>query len=106
MAGEYYFITVSIITVLIYLFTYFLSKLKIMSDNSHKKIWNVILLVSFLVMAFCSIFLVLRASYGISIALPFSLFFWHVESGIIFIISSFFHIIYHMDYYLLIFKKN
>jgi hypothetical protein len=106
IGSPYNFIIIVLVTVFLYLLSYFLSRFNKISYITHKKIWNIVLLISFLVCGILSILLVLRLEYGISfIGRAFELF-WHVESGIIFVIVSLFHMLWHFNYYKSYIKKK
>lgn len=102
--SNYYFIWILIVLVVLYFLTLILSKKQFISTFNHRKIWNVILLISFLGVALSGINLVLRLSYGVSINLPFDLLFWHVEFGIAMAVISIFHVLWHLSYFKLLFK--
>jgi hypothetical protein len=103
---QYNFIIILIFTVLLYILSYFLSKKNKISYVTHKKIWNFSLLVSFFICGILSILLVLRLEYGINfIGREFELF-WHVEAGIIMVIISIFHALWHYSYYKSYIKKK
>jgi len=67
--------------------------------RQHRKIWNVLLLITFLISGIFGILLVLRINYGIEIPLYSDLLFWHVEFGIAMTIISIFHITWHWKYF-------
>ena len=71
---------------------------------SHRRFWNALLAVTFVVSCLLGFILILRLDYGADIALPFNMLFWHVEAGIIMAVISFFHLYWHKDYYLAIFR--
>jgi hypothetical protein len=96
---EYYFLHISAVLLITYIISFIGSKRGLISIVKHKKIWNMILLTSFLGVGLSGILLVLRITYGIEINLPFNLLFWHVETGIIMSMISIFHIIWHYPYF-------
>jgi len=93
-------LTVAIITILLYLTTWLLSYKEKISKILHRKIWNWLLLVTFIPVFLTSLFWLLRVDYGIIVGLPFNIAFWHVEFGIVMILISIFHIIWHVRYYI------
>lgn len=101
----YYFGLISIILTLIYLVSFTLSKLKKISVASHRQTWNILLLITFLVSGLLGLLLTIRIQYGINFQLPFNMLFWHVEAGIAMTLISIFHILWHLPYYLNIFRK-
>jgi hypothetical protein len=103
---DYHFIPILIISIILYLISYFLARFNKISQVFHKKIWNLILLIGFLGAGLSGLFLVLNLEYGINITWPFSLIFWHVETGIVMTLISFFHIIWHWNYFKSYIKKK
>ena len=95
----YHLIPISVILTLLYILTSILSKRKIIRFGTHIKIWNVLLLISFLISGILGILLIIRVNSGLTIALPFNILFWHVEFGIAMAIISIFHIIWHWKYF-------
>jgi hypothetical protein len=104
--GKYIFIPILIISILLYVFTYILSKANVFSTVTHRKIWNILLSISFLFSVILGLFLVIRINYGILFYLPFNILYWHVEFGIVMAIISTFHVLWHLQYYKSLFKKR
>jgi len=95
----YPFIPVVLIFSILYALTHLLSKKKIITPITHKKIWNILLLITFLISGILGIFLVLKVNLGIVVPLPFNSLYWHVEAGITMALISIFHIIWHWRYF-------
>lgn len=102
----YNLVPVILVLVIIYLFTYILVKENIITLLTHRRIWNVLLLVSFLILGILGLLLVVRVNYGWSLALPFNILYWHVEAGIVMVVITMFHIAWHWRYYTCIFKSK
>ena len=104
----YHFIPISFILILLYLITHILSKKKIISVMKHRKIWNILLLFSFLVSGILGIILIAEINFGTKFLLPFNILFWHVEIGIAMFIICSLHIIDRWNYFknLFIFKNK
>ncbi len=89
------------VTILLTLFLYFLSfgfvKLKKLKLIHHRKIWNLVLTVSFLITAVSS-FLYLLGYFNRTLSLI------HINIGILFIMVSFFHALWHIPYFKSYFK--
>lgn len=100
----YRMLEIAVFLTLGYVLTWGLSKKKILSDRMHKQIWNILLTISFFVMASLSILLVVRVNYGWTLPLPFNILYWHVESGTAVVIISIFHAAWHWKYYASMFK--
>jgi len=66
----------------------------------HRKIWNGVLLVSFVGMMVFSLLNVFAYDYGIN-ALPaaINVSFWHVEFGIVCVLVALFHALWHIPYF-------
>jgi len=102
----YSFFPVIIFVSILYLVTLILSQKNIITQLTHRRIWNIALLLSFLAVAILGILLVIRIMYGWSIKLPFNTLYVHVEAGIIMTVISIIHIIWHWQYYTCIFKSK
>jgi len=103
---NYYFIPIAFILFVFYLITLQLSKKKKMKNVQHKKLWNMLLLSTFLVSGIFGIILAILISYGIRLSFYADLLFWHVEFGIAMAIISIFHIAWHWKYYRKIIMKS
>lgn len=104
---NYYFIPIALVLSLFYSVTSILSKKTKIKGAQHKKIWNVLLLITFLVSGIFGIVLAILISYGIRLSFYVDLLFWHVEFGIAMAIISIFHVTWHWNYYKkMIFKNN
>lgn len=98
--ARFHTLEITIITTLIYLLSYFLVKRGMIQYYIHKKIWNYLLLVSFIIVALTSIAYLLRFDYNIYILKSINLNFWHIEIGLIMILISIFHSLWHLRYYI------
>jgi len=87
---------------------YFLSllflKLRIYKRRIHRKIWNILLLITFLFSGLLGLFMVLQINYGLYQYQFLTFLKWHVEFGIVMALISFFHIFWHLAYFKNIFK--
>jgi hypothetical protein len=93
---KYHLISISIVTILLYLFSKYLYTKKIISFVSHRQFWNTVLLLSFL---FSGLFLVIKINYDIKYELPFDIYLFHVDFGIMMAILSIIHAWWHLKYY-------
>jgi len=100
---RHYLIPIILVTIIAYLSTWFLSKKEKISTILHRKIWNWLLLITFIPVTITSILWILRVEYGIIIPVFFNISYWHLIFGVIMILISVFHIIWHVKYY---FKKR
>lgn len=85
--------------VFLYLLGLYLVKKNKLNLASHRKFWNILLLITFLVSGIMGLLLVYRINTGNIIQLPFNILYWHVEFGIAMAIISIFHISWHLNYY-------
>ena len=105
-AQGYPFLSIVIVSILAYALTMILVMKKVMSQLWHRRIWNILLLVSFLLSGISGIFLILRMNYGFNPSWPFDLLELHVETGMVMAMISFFHIAWHWRYYTTCLKRN
>jgi len=84
---------------LLYFVTYLLSRKGVIRVVTHRKLWNMALLFSFLISAVLGVILVIEINFGLDIWLPFDTLFWHVETGIAMGIIGIFHVIWHWAYF-------
>lgn len=90
----------------LYALTYVFSKKRIISLFTHKKVWNVLLTLSFTINFVSSLLLLLQLVCETRLNLPFNLTFWHIESGLVFILIAIAHIFWHIPYYRQVMKIN
>ena len=95
----YCFIPITVLLVTFYVTSLMLSKKKIIKTANHRKIWNMSLLITFLISGIFGIFLAIIVSYNIRVPYYSDLLFWHVEFGISMAIISIFHITWHWRYF-------
>ena len=97
--ATYDLLLIFLVLIVLYSISYILSRKKILKVATHRKIWNIILLVSFLSSGLLGVLLVIRINYGIEVPLPFNVLYWHVETGIAMFIISLFHTFWHGAYF-------
>jgi hypothetical protein len=101
----YHLLPISLFLIVLYAISHVLSKKKIISVVNHRKIWNFLLLITFLISGTLGILLIIKINFGIT-ALPWlNVLFWHVEIGIAMFAISIFHIFWHWAYFKNAFKK-
>ena len=96
---NYHLGAISLITIIFYSLSYLLVRFKKISLRRHRWFWNISLALSFIIMLILGFFLILKTSYKINFSFIANLLFWHVETGIVFALISFFHIFWHRQYY-------
>ena len=102
----YRIIAITIAVLIAYLFTFILVKTGKIKKLSHRKIWNVILLLTFLVSCLLGFVLALQINYGFCMEWFRDFLQWHVEFGIAMTIIAFIHIIWHYKYYTSLVSKK
>lgn len=100
----YDLIPLGTISLILYLLTFFLSRIGTITKSTHRKIWNVLLLITFLVTGLLGLFLVVQLNYNLLFDWVRTLLYWHVEFGIGMAFISIFHILWHLKYFTHLFK--
>lgn len=95
----YNLVPISLFLIFFYAVSHILSKKNVISIANHRKIWNILLLITFLISGILGILLVIKINFGIAILFPFNILFWHVEAGIAMAVISVFHIFWHWGYF-------
>ncbi|MBP7496655.1 MAG: hypothetical protein KA792_03215 [Bacteroidales bacterium] len=104
--SAYDLILLSSLTLGFYLLTYFLSKTGIIRKCTHRRIWNVILLLAALLSIFIGFILVILLNYCIRFKYYSTLNLIHIEAGIVLAIITIFHLTWHLKYYKNIFQNK
>lgn len=102
----YHLLPITIILILLYFITHFLAKKKIISIVYHRKVWNVLLLITFLLSGISGILLVIKINFGITTPLSLNILFLHIETGIAMFIISVFHVFWHWAYFKNLFRNK
>lgn len=102
----YHLVPLLIIVTMLYALTYILSSMGIIRLVTHRKIWNVVLLVTFLISAVLGLFLILSFDFDIDIPLFFDTLYWHVEIGIAMGVVAMLHILWHWRYFTKLVKQK
>lgn len=103
---DYNFLEIFMISLLIYFGGKFLARKIEISSCKEKKFWNVFLLISFIGSAGTGMILVFIRDYDWFRSINFNFLFWHVEFSIVMTLLGIFHALWHLKYYLSIFKKK
>jgi len=104
-SNTYHFLPILLILTFLYATSILLVRKKIISIIDYRKVWNILLLVTFLISGILGILLIVMVNRDILIRLPFNILFWHVEIGIAMFVICVFHIIDRWNYFKNIFKK-
>ena len=106
MNYPYLIIPLSTILLVLYLISHFLAKAGIITRTTHRRTWNVILLLAFLGTAVLGILLTIQINYKLDWSFVDTALKWHVNFGIALSLIAVIHFIRHFDYYLDIFRKG
>ena len=97
---HYYLSPVAIAFLLIYGVSFVLYRTRRVKVATHRKIWNVLLLGTFLLCGVMGLALAVGVTRPTPWVMPTWMLVWHVETGIAMCFISFFHIGWHLRYYL------
>ncbi len=103
---DYYISPIAIGFLLVYAVSFLLYKSKTIRVTTHRKIWNVLLMATFLVTGVFGLLLTIQLQYGLPFTMPVDMLFWHVEAGIAMTLISFFHLAWHFKYYARLFRTS
>ena len=99
-------ILISVITIGLYALTSILVKAGVLKKTTHRKIWNILLLITALASCLLGFFLVLQINYGWKMDWLWTVKYYHVQFGIAMTIIAMFHIFWHMNYWKTLFNKH
>ena len=102
----YYVISTSLTVTLLYLISYFFYRIGYYSLQLHRKFWNLVLALAFILTATAGVFIALQINYKWNIPFIKEVLKWHVEFGIGLAITGLFHLIWHLTYYGKLFIKT
>jgi hypothetical protein len=94
---RYHLIEIAVPLIVLYVISWILSRKHVINLSVHRKIWNVLLLLSFLVSGILGLLLVIRMNGRI--VLPHWVLKWHVEIGIVALVVVIFHVSWHWRYF-------
>lgn len=103
---DYYMWQITLVLTVIYFLSLWLVRKKYISASKNYKIWNFLLLITFIITAITSVFVLLRLNYGITFWFPLNLIYWHVQIGYIMLLISIYHTFWHIPYYKSFFEKK
>lgn len=106
LEARYQLILIALVLALLYLLTYVLAFKKLISILFLRRIWNGLLLISFLGSAILGLMLVIRINYDLYITLPFNMLYWHVEFSTAMAIISLIHLSWYWRFYANMFKRK
>ncbi|MBP7731259.1 MAG: hypothetical protein KA114_06455, partial [Bacteroidales bacterium] len=100
----YHVISTGIIVSILYLICHLFSKEGFFSISDNRKIWNILLGITFLITAASGLILAVRVNYKLKNPIFDSLLKWHVETGIAFSFVALIHLFNHLRYFKDLFK--
>lgn len=100
----YHVTEIGITAIIFYSISYFFSRVGFYSLGFHRKLWNIILAVTFLAAALAGVFLASQVNYKWNIPFIKTILKWHVEFGIGMAITGVFHFFWHLSYYSELFR--
>ncbi|HYW97236.1 MAG TPA: hypothetical protein VE870_16710, partial [Bacteroidales bacterium] len=99
MNFPYAVIPLGILLFYFYLFSTYLMRAGIFRKNMHRRIWNYILLITFLVTALSGLFIALQINHKWEFSWVDKFLKWHVDFGIALSFTGIFHFLWHWNYY-------
>lgn len=89
-----------------YLLSLLLLYTGVFSKKIHRRIWNLLLLATFIMSGLLGLFLVVQINYKVLPSYYLQFLQWHVDFGIGMALISVFHIIWHFKYFKNMFKRS
>jgi spermidine synthase len=102
----YHVLSTGFTALLLYLISYFFYRIGYYSLQLHRKFWNSVLALAFIVTAAAGVFTALQVNYKWNIPFIKTVLKWHVEFGIGMAMTGLFHLIWHLNYYLRFFRSE
>lgn len=99
MNQPYSLIPIVLIILLLYLFSWVLGKTGEISLTNHRRFWNILLLLTFLVTGGLGVLLSIQINYKIEAPWIKKILKWHVDFGIAMVCVAFIHLWRHIRYY-------
>jgi len=88
----YDLIPISIILIVAYVGSYLLYHNNYIKKSTHIRLWNILILITFIVSAGVGLILLILAEYGIALPMSQGLLYWHVQFAIAMFWIALFHI--------------
>lgn len=99
----YHVLSTGLTAVVLYFISYFFYQIGYYSLPFHRKLWNSILAIAFLITALAGVLMALQITYKWNIPIIKSVLKWHVEFGIVMALTGIFHFFWHLAYFKKIF---
>ena len=104
--SNYNFFLISGIVLISYLLSFVLVKIKKITQIQHRRFWNIILLITFLVSCLLGLFLAFAIDQQISLKFYLPFIWYHVEFGIVMSLIAIFHTLWHIPYFTSFFHRR
>ncbi len=106
MGGPYSILPLFAILLFAYLSGIFMVRNGFLTKVVHRRFWNLILLITFLVTAVLGLLLAIQINYKLEWSWVRAMLKWHVDFGIAMTMVGVFHLLWHLSYYLNLFKYS
>jgi spermidine synthase len=100
MTAPYLLIPIAVILLMFYGISLLFNNLGIISRPAHRKIWNYLLLATFITTAVLGILMAIQVNYKMEVPWTEKVLKWHVNFGIAMSGVGMFHFLWHWGYYL------
>ncbi|MFC2096208.1 hypothetical protein ACFLQ3_00745 [Bacteroidota bacterium] len=97
--STYGFLPVILISLFVYTISYLLTKTKYLKFPTHRRVWNLLLLVSFMVAGIIGLFMAFIYSFEFDFEIPYIILQIHVGFGMVWFVIAFFHFVWHLTYF-------
>lgn len=102
----YHVIGTAIAVSVLYLISYIFCRVGLYTVAIHRRLWNSILAITFIITALAGLFMALQINYMWSITGVERILKWHVETGAGMAFTGLFHLTWHFSYFTKIFSKG
>ena len=99
MNNPYHLIPVILAVILLYLISWGLTQLGEIRLITHRRLWNTLLLITFLVTGLLGLLLAIQINYKLEIPWIKTALKWHVDFGIAMVGAALLHLMWHLQYY-------
>jgi spermidine synthase len=99
MNAPYLVIPIGLVLLIMYSISLLFSRLDVISRPVHRRIWNYLLLATFLVAAVLGILMAVQVNYRMEVPWTEKVLKWHVNFGLAMSVTGIFHFLWHWQYY-------
>lgn len=97
--NPYHFLLITILTFSLYFLSMLLVRLKLYKKFTHRRIWNLLLLLTFIMSGILGIILTIQITYGVWLGIYRDFLILHVEFGIAMGFIAIIHALWHWKYF-------